>query len=536
MRQRDKECLFDFRYLSMNPLPTEHIMLRTSISHPLRIDSMPVYAGKLGLTLCPGKIQDDAVTGQWHRDLGIDLAAIKEWGADMVISLVEQAEFEELRIPDFPNHIKETVPVWLHLPIIDRTAPPHEWTDKWRFLRLVVADVLQRGGNVMVHCKGGIGRAGTIAAMILIDSGITDPEEAIRIVRQTRSKTAIETAGQEAFVRAYRPGPPLDRTSVRSCLSLWTGAAGDALGYPVEFYDVETIQRDFGPCGVRFTDSRLPLRVSDDTQMSIFTVSGLSNSDGTLQSATDYVKQAYLAWLEGQQAAQYGERPNHSNPVLALPGMTACRAPGRTCINSLRKLRNDIVEENDRKGTGALMRTAAIAWQLHDADPTKRIALTKAITRLTHHHPWAVQTSMLMTELCVRLLNRDEEVTDAISAVMEVIDVDDDLESLLLDTIDQAAFWSPNNIQHILPGGEGWLAEECFASALAVIVATKDFPASWTLEVAANHSGDSDSVASVTGHIIGLIKPMDTALINALLNIEEFDTLCFASELIVNKC
>ena len=50
--------------------------MRTSTSHPLKIDEVSAGAGmgKIGITFCPGKKQKTAHTGEWNRDLSIDLS------------------------------------------------------------------------------------------------------------------------------------------------------------------------------------------------------------------------------------------------------------------------------------------------------------------------------------------------------------------------------------------------------------------------------------------------------------------------------
>ncbi len=53
--------------------------------------------------------------------------------------------------------------------------------------------------SVVVHCLGGLGRSGTIAARLLVELGI-DPDDAINRVRQSRPG-AIETKAQEQYVR-----------------------------------------------------------------------------------------------------------------------------------------------------------------------------------------------------------------------------------------------------------------------------------------------------------------------------------------------
>jgi len=58
--------------------------------------------------------------------------------------------------------------------------------------------------NVLVHCVGGLGRAGTVAGCWLRTKGV-DGENAIQIVRDFRSPRAIETAHQEQTVISYLP-------------------------------------------------------------------------------------------------------------------------------------------------------------------------------------------------------------------------------------------------------------------------------------------------------------------------------------------
>ena len=56
---------------------------------------------------------------------------------------------------------------------------------------------------MVVHCKGGLGRAGTVAALMLVELGMA-PDEAIRTVRAAR-KGAIETREQERYIREWVP-------------------------------------------------------------------------------------------------------------------------------------------------------------------------------------------------------------------------------------------------------------------------------------------------------------------------------------------
>jgi ADP-ribosyl-[dinitrogen reductase] hydrolase len=58
---------------------------------------------------------------------------------------------------------------------------------------------LAAGERVVVHCKGGLGRTGTITARLLVESGVA-ADSAISLVRTARPG-AIENDAQESYVR-----------------------------------------------------------------------------------------------------------------------------------------------------------------------------------------------------------------------------------------------------------------------------------------------------------------------------------------------
>ena len=91
---------------------------------------------------------------------------------------------------------------WHHLPITDLSAPNRDFKYKWETTKVLLKNELINGKNIVLHCRGGKGRAGTIAAILLIDFGI-DKKEAIELVRSRRAG-AIETKKQEDFIFTYR--------------------------------------------------------------------------------------------------------------------------------------------------------------------------------------------------------------------------------------------------------------------------------------------------------------------------------------------
>lgn len=176
--------------------------MRTSLSHPLIIAELTVgdRGGAIGVTFAPGKHQQTAMTGAWSRDLHLDLEAIRQWKATSLISLIEPWEFNELDIEDLPAIAEAKELQWYGLPITDGAAPDQRLLAKWPALSAAFVQDLYQGGRLVVHCKGGLGRAGTVAAMLLLDSGASlSAAEAISRVRGVRPG-AIETVEQEEFL------------------------------------------------------------------------------------------------------------------------------------------------------------------------------------------------------------------------------------------------------------------------------------------------------------------------------------------------
>lgn len=171
--------------------------MRTSITHPIRIDEVrvPGCAGIIGLTFCPGKKD---LPGDWDRDLTADLDAIAAWGAVCVVTLIWPHEFELLSVQQLGREVKARGMTWLHLPIRDGSIPDAQWEEHWQTAGAYLRKRLRNGERIVVHCRGGLGRAGTIAARLLVEFG-TDPECAIAAVRAARHST-IETEEQERYI------------------------------------------------------------------------------------------------------------------------------------------------------------------------------------------------------------------------------------------------------------------------------------------------------------------------------------------------
>ena len=96
-----------------------------------------------------------------------------------------------------------------------------------------------------------------------------------------------------------------DLNRYRGCLI--GGAAGDALGYPVEFMKYSEIKKRFGSDGItEYVLDKGLARISDDTQMTLFTATGILHGEtrgcirGIMGDPWSYVWLSYKDWYRTQ--------------------------------------------------------------------------------------------------------------------------------------------------------------------------------------------------------------------------------------------
>jgi len=143
------------------------------------------------------------MSGSWDRDLAADLDAIRDWGAVAVVTLLEPQELTLLRVHQLGEEVARRGMSWFNLPIADVRTPDGNFERAWESAGEKLRSMLRDGLDVLVHCRGGLGRAGTIAARLLVELG-AEPLTAIAKVREVRPG-AIETRDQERFVMNIRP-------------------------------------------------------------------------------------------------------------------------------------------------------------------------------------------------------------------------------------------------------------------------------------------------------------------------------------------
>jgi protein-tyrosine phosphatase len=159
----------------------------------LRVDWIDVATpGRLGLTLCPGRRDRD-------RSLDADLAALAAASVELLVCMLPADELERHGVADLPAAAERHGLRFVHAPVLDQGVPTPA---RAAALVRAIDEELRAGRDVVIHCLGGLGRSGTLAACVLVAHGL-DPDAAIAAVRRARGPRAIESERQARFVRAF---------------------------------------------------------------------------------------------------------------------------------------------------------------------------------------------------------------------------------------------------------------------------------------------------------------------------------------------
>ncbi|MCB1056244.1 MAG: dual specificity protein phosphatase family protein [Acidobacteria bacterium] len=85
-----------------------------------------------------------------------------------------------------------------HFPIPDMgIVPPRRMVE----VCTAILTKIRQGERVLIHCRAGLGRTGTVGACTLVSLGVP-PDGAIRLIR-SRSPYSIQTQSQESLIHHY---------------------------------------------------------------------------------------------------------------------------------------------------------------------------------------------------------------------------------------------------------------------------------------------------------------------------------------------
>lgn len=150
------------------------------------------------------------IPGPWHGTLAVvprprggdwlddEARGWRRSGIDIVVSLLESEEAGQLNLLEEGDAAEANGIRFISFPIPDRGVPAS--TPASLSLMTDIASALEQGRTVAVHCRQSIGRAGLVAAGVLIASGAA-PDQAIETVSGARGLPIPETSEQREWVR-----------------------------------------------------------------------------------------------------------------------------------------------------------------------------------------------------------------------------------------------------------------------------------------------------------------------------------------------
>ena len=144
--------------------------------------------GKGGLAIMPRPRGND-----WLED---EIKGLRNLGYNLVVSFLEKSEEIDLELTEEKSLCEQNGIEFISFPIADRSIP-----DDRNFLNLVskLYHKIILGKKAVLHCRGGIGRAGITASSILIKHGFSG-DKAFKIVSKARGLQVPDTEEQKFWV------------------------------------------------------------------------------------------------------------------------------------------------------------------------------------------------------------------------------------------------------------------------------------------------------------------------------------------------
>lgn len=287
----------------------------------------------------------------------------------------------------------------------------------------------------------------------------------------------------------------VDKDHFRGCLL--GGATGDAKGYDV---------REGGKW-----------LISDNTQLSIFTVDGLIWADERVKrrgiyAYTPCLFYSYQKWYYTQTGGLADKDYSFilDGEILRHDELYARRGEGVTSLNALASsIKNSYgtIEQriNNLNGPGCVIRVAPIGlYFTKNPDMAFKIGCESAA--LTHGHTQAIMSAGYMSVL-IAYLAQGASIKDAVEAALAKLEESEFTDKRLRELVDKAISLTRTTIpprEAIESMGEGWVAPE--TAAIATYIAFRysdDFEGA--INVATDINGNTDSIAPASGNIIGCI-------------------------------
>ncbi|SEG11076.1 cyclin-dependent kinase inhibitor 3 family protein [Vibrio hangzhouensis] len=116
----------------------------------------------LVLTPCPGTK---------GTSLDESLAQLKEQGVTIIVTALDEHEMIAKGVSELGQKAKALGMKWFQTPIEDDQAPGEDFAADWKTIAPELHQAVNAGEKIVMHCMGGSGRTGLLAANLLLEKG-----------------------------------------------------------------------------------------------------------------------------------------------------------------------------------------------------------------------------------------------------------------------------------------------------------------------------------------------------------------------------
>ncbi len=284
--------------------------------------------------------------------------------------------------------------------------------------------------------------------------------------------------------------PPTVSAASMNLGAVLGGAIGDAMGHPTEFVSsFQSIHQRYGPAGVtkfelywdRNGERFAPY--TDDTQMAEIVLRTLLDSGGDLDETMTRMAAGFVEWADRPQGGH--------------------RAPGNNCLAGCRALARGVPWREaggpTAGGCGSVMRAYPFGLVFAD-DLDKAEAWAVEHSKLTHRDPIALAASAAMAVGMARIRRRQPPDVVTSEMVAAACRYSARTAAMMATAVEDARTGVEPTVT--LDRLRAWAAHEAIAAAMYIFSRHPDDPMAAILE-GANTPGDSDSIATLAGAMVG---------------------------------
>jgi ADP-ribosylglycohydrolase len=282
---------------------------------------------------------------------------------------------------------------------------------------------------------------------------------------------------------------------------LYGTACADALGRPVEHLTLEQIKQKYGEKGILELPPDSPW--TDDTQLMLVLARGLlRGAELELPELMSKIAEELVLWLD---EPDLGAGATTRGAALSLKDGIPWNKSG---ISS--------------KTCGSLMRVGILGF-VYQNDPIKLVKVAQVSGRITHSHPVA-EAASIAGAYSVKLALDGMKPGEMFEPLLEVTQGISQEFTQVMESSYKVAYSDVGDEEGLKKLGQGWYADETFALAYFCILR---YPNDYkkAIQTAVNITGDSDSVASVAGGILGARLGIDAIPVSWIEALKEKEKL-----------